>query len=160
MPATPTPSPLEGRFTRTLNRVLVKLKVDEVPHIKRIIVTVVGGTVLIFGVALIVTPGPAVLVMPVGLAILGTEYAWARRWLRKARKLANKALSRTQKIIGAATSSAGSKASSKRKPVAAPGTMDSTAAAKTMPDAERGDARTKEMAGLTQTRGDASPFSG
>ena len=55
--------------------------------IKRIIVAVVGGTVLVFGVALIVLPGPAFIVIPAGLAILAMEFAWARRWLRKARGL-------------------------------------------------------------------------
>jgi tellurite resistance protein TerC len=44
---------------------------------------VVGGTVLLVGFALIVLPGPAFVVIPVGLAILGLEFAWARRWLRK-----------------------------------------------------------------------------
>lgn len=50
---------------------------------RRIAVAVVGGTVLAIGVALIVLPGPALVVIPVGLAILGLEFAWARAWLRK-----------------------------------------------------------------------------
>lgn len=54
---------------------------------KRIIVAVVGGTVLTVGFALVVLPGPAFLVIPAGLAILAMEFAWARRWLRKARGL-------------------------------------------------------------------------
>jgi hypothetical protein len=53
--------------------------------VKRIIVAVVGGTVLTVGFALVVLPGPAFLVIPAGLAILAMEFAWARRWLRKAR---------------------------------------------------------------------------
>ncbi len=53
--------------------------------IKRIIVAVAGGTVLALGIALIVLPGPAFLVIPAGLAILAIEFAWARRWLRNAR---------------------------------------------------------------------------
>lgn len=56
-------------------------------RIKRIVVTVVGGTVLALGIALIVLPGPAFLVIPAGLAILAIEFAWARRWLRSARAL-------------------------------------------------------------------------
>jgi tellurite resistance protein TerC len=39
--------------------------------------------VLAVGVAMIVLPGPAFLVIPVGLGILGIEFAWARRWLKK-----------------------------------------------------------------------------
>lgn len=53
---------------------------------KRIIVAVVGGTVLAIGIALIVLPGPAFIVIPGGLAILAIEFAWAKRWLRKARE--------------------------------------------------------------------------
>ena len=56
-------------------------------HIKRVVIAVVGGTVLTLGVALIVLPGPAFLVIPAGLAILAIEFAWARRWLRSARAL-------------------------------------------------------------------------
>ena len=50
---------------------------------RRIAVALVGGTVLLVGLAVIVLPGPAFVVIPVGLAILGLEFAWARRWLRK-----------------------------------------------------------------------------
>ena len=53
--------------------------------VKRIIVAVVGGTVLVLGIVLIVLPGPAFLMIPAGLAILAIEFAWARRWLRSAR---------------------------------------------------------------------------
>ena len=56
-------------------------------QIKRIVVMVVGGTVLAAGVALIVLPGPAFLVIPLGLAILAIEFAWAKRWLRSARAI-------------------------------------------------------------------------
>ena len=65
------------RFSEALSRLLVRLKVDEVPHIKRIIVTTVGGTILVFGFALIWAPAPTSLLIPLGLAVLGTEYAWA-----------------------------------------------------------------------------------
>lgn len=51
-------------------------------HARRGIVLVVGLTVLAIGAALIVLPGPAFVVIPVGLAILGTEFVWARRLLR------------------------------------------------------------------------------
>jgi len=53
---------------------------------RRIAVGVVGGTVLLIGLALIVLPGPAFVVIPVGLAILGAEFAWARHWLRRMRQ--------------------------------------------------------------------------
>ena len=53
---------------------------------RRIAVAVVGGTVLLVGLALIVLPGPAFVVIPLGLAILGLEFAWARLWLRKVKQ--------------------------------------------------------------------------
>ena len=53
---------------------------------RRIAVGLVGGTVLAVGVALIVLPGPAFVVIPIGLAILGLEFAWARLWLRKVKQ--------------------------------------------------------------------------
>lgn len=43
---------------------------------------VLGSTVLLIGIALIVLPGPAVVVIPAGLAILSTEFLWARRVLK------------------------------------------------------------------------------
>lgn len=53
---------------------------------RRIVVAVVGITVLLIGVIMIVTPGPALVLIPVGLAILSIEFAWARIWLRKLRE--------------------------------------------------------------------------
>ena len=52
--------------------------------VKRILVAMVGGMLLASGIALVVLPGPAFLVIPAGLAILAIEFAWARRWLRRA----------------------------------------------------------------------------
>lgn len=50
---------------------------------KRLIIAVVGSTVLCIGLAMIVLPGPAVVVIPLGLGILATEFVWARRMLKK-----------------------------------------------------------------------------
>ena len=54
-------------------------------HAKRIVVAVIGGTVVLIGVAMIVLPGPAVVVIPAGLAILATEFVWAKRLLERAK---------------------------------------------------------------------------
>ncbi len=61
--------------------------------VRRVIISVVGVTVLLIGVALLVLPGPAFIVIPIGLAILATEYAWARRWLKKVRRMASNVVS-------------------------------------------------------------------
>ena len=49
------------------------------------VVLIVGGTVLLIGAAMIVLPGPALLVIPAGLAILATQFVWARRLLDRVR---------------------------------------------------------------------------
>ncbi|MEJ2515350.1 MAG: PGPGW domain-containing protein [Gammaproteobacteria bacterium] len=64
-------------------RALVDLTVRQA---RRLIVAVVGTTVLLFGIALVFLPGPAFVVIPFGLGILGLEFAWARRLLKRVRK--------------------------------------------------------------------------
>jgi uncharacterized protein (TIGR02611 family) len=56
--------------------------------VRQVIVLVIGGTILLIGFVMVVTPGPAFLVIPVGLAILAFEFAWAARWLFKIRRAA------------------------------------------------------------------------
>jgi uncharacterized protein (TIGR02611 family) len=53
---------------------------------KRIAITIVGFAVLIAGVIMMVTPGPGVVAILAGLAILASEYAWAERALDKAKQ--------------------------------------------------------------------------
>ena len=55
---------------------------------RRVVILVVGSTILLVGLAMIVLPGPAIVVIPLGLAILGIEFAWARRWLKRLREMA------------------------------------------------------------------------
>jgi uncharacterized protein (TIGR02611 family) len=52
---------------------------------RRIALTVVGLTILAIGIVMIVAPGPAIIVIPLGLAVLGLEFAWARLCLRRLR---------------------------------------------------------------------------
>jgi hypothetical protein len=53
---------------------------------RRVVVGIAGATVLLIGVAMIVLPGPAIVVIPLGLGILGLEFAWARHWLHAVRE--------------------------------------------------------------------------
>lgn len=62
-----------------------RLLMQPLRQLRRILVVTVGGTVLLIGVVMLMTPGPAVVVAPAGLAILALEFAWARNLLRKAR---------------------------------------------------------------------------
>lgn len=66
------------------------LVVHTLKQARRLIVIVVGFTVLLIGLAMIVLPGPAVLVIPIGLAILATEFVWARRLLQRMKQEAER----------------------------------------------------------------------
>ena len=52
---------------------------------RKLVIALIGASVVALGVAMLVLPGPAVIVIPLGLAILGIEFAWARRWLERLR---------------------------------------------------------------------------
>lgn len=56
---------------------------DRNPRIRKFLVALIGGTILLIGFALVVLPGPAVVVIPIGLALLASEFAWARRIIRR-----------------------------------------------------------------------------
>lgn len=58
---------------------------------KRVAITIAGFCVVLAGVALLVLPGPGILVIVAGLAILATEYVWAQRLLKIAKEKANQA---------------------------------------------------------------------
>ena len=62
--------------------------------LRKLIIALIGGTVLLIGIALIVLPGPAFIVIPIGLAILATEFAWAKRAVARARGMVAKARGR------------------------------------------------------------------
>ncbi len=64
---------------------------------RRIVVAVFGGTILLIGIAMIVLPGPAIVVVPLGLGVLGLEFAWARHWLRKLRATASGMVDRVRR---------------------------------------------------------------
>ena len=62
---------------------------------KRIAVFVAGVAVVLAGVAMLVLPGPGLVVIILGLAILATEFAWAERALDHAK---SKAAAAGQKV--------------------------------------------------------------
>jgi len=63
---------------------------------RRIVVAVIGGTILLIGVAMVILPGPAIIVIPIGLGVLGLEFAFARHWLRKLRATATDVVNRVR----------------------------------------------------------------
>lgn len=52
---------------------------------RRIVIGVIGGTILLGGIIMLVTPGPGVAIILLGLAILAVEFAWAKLWLDRVR---------------------------------------------------------------------------
>jgi len=58
---------------------------------KRIGVSIAGGALVIVGLVMLVLPGPGVLVIIAGLAILATEYVWAQRAMNFAKRKASEA---------------------------------------------------------------------
>jgi uncharacterized protein (TIGR02611 family) len=70
-------------YTRFRDRLRSKPGID---FAYRILVGVVGTAVLVAGIIAIPYPGPGWLIVFAGLAILGTEFHWARRLLHAARR--------------------------------------------------------------------------
>lgn len=70
-------------MAKWVQRFITRVGLQGSPRLKKIVVGVIGTTVLILGIVLIVLPGPAVVVIPLGLAILASEFAWARRVIRR-----------------------------------------------------------------------------
>ena len=58
---------------------------------RRIAVSILGGAFVLGGIAMLVLPGPGVVVVAIGFAILGTEYAWAAIALERTRRIAGEA---------------------------------------------------------------------
>jgi uncharacterized protein (TIGR02611 family) len=67
---------------------------------KRIIVSIVGFTLIALGLVLLVIPGPGLLVLAAGLAVLATEYAWARKLLDSAKRRAAALRARARRNSG------------------------------------------------------------
>ena len=65
-----------------------KFFVATLKQARRLVVAVVGFTVVLIGVIMFVTPGPAIVVIPLGLGILATEFVWARKLLKRVKEKA------------------------------------------------------------------------
>ena len=52
-------------------------------QIKKLVIFLIGISVVLIGCVLFFTPGPAIVVIPIGLGILATEFIWAKKLLKK-----------------------------------------------------------------------------
>jgi tellurite resistance protein TerC len=64
---------------------------------KRIAVSVIGFTLVALGLVLLVLPGPGLLVVAAGFAVLATEYAWARSALDETKRRTSRAARRLRR---------------------------------------------------------------
>ncbi len=77
------------------HRLLMKmrhwLRLDKFhPTVRKVIVGIVGGIFFVAGIVMLVTPGPAVVFIPLGLLLLASEFKWAERWMQKATTAINR----------------------------------------------------------------------
>jgi tellurite resistance protein TerC len=84
MPSVESPAPIDKPTSNC--------QITVAPHywlfrqVRKLVVAVLGISVLLVGIVMLVAPGPAVVVIPCGLAILATEFVWAKRLLNYTRK--------------------------------------------------------------------------
>ncbi|GGD32005.1 hypothetical protein GCM10007231_34390 [Nocardioides daphniae] len=84
---------------RFLARIHARLHQNPVTSIlTKIVVTTVGVLVILAGVVMMVAPGPGILGLIFGLAILSTEWRWADRWLDAARDAAHRAAEKAREM--------------------------------------------------------------
>ena len=69
---------------------------------KRTVVSAAGGILVLAGVVMLVLPGPGILVVAAGFAVLGTEYAWAASALERTKRTASTAARSTRDGVGSA----------------------------------------------------------
>lgn len=89
-----------------VQKMTAKLGLDQSPRLRKLVVGVIGGTVVLLGLALVLLPGPSSIVIPVGLLILATEFAWARSLVRGGKLVLDKTgLARLRKAFSSKTKS-------------------------------------------------------
>jgi uncharacterized protein (TIGR02611 family) len=93
---------------RIIERLLARREQHRTRHILfRVAWGIAGGLVLVAGLIMLVTPGPAFVLIPVGLAMLALEFEWAERLLERALLQAERARAKAaatspfQRVAGA-----------------------------------------------------------
>jgi len=76
---------------RWVRRMLDSLGLKNSPIARKIVVGVIGVTIVLIGIVLLLTPGPASVVIPIGLLILASEFAWARYALQRGKRMVRRA---------------------------------------------------------------------
>jgi uncharacterized protein (TIGR02611 family) len=90
------------RYNQAAGRVERKLEmgfIDNLPLVKKVVVAILGTTVVLIGVALLVLPGPGLVVITLGLALLATEFVWAKSLLKKAQAAAARTAQKVRSTV-------------------------------------------------------------
>ncbi len=94
----------EPIFGTTMTDEISEMALATLRQVRRAFILVVGSSVVLVGLAMVVLPGPATVVIPAGIAILATEFVWARRLLKKMKE---KGLQLAQALTGRAQPNSG-----------------------------------------------------
>jgi len=68
---------------RWLQKWVARFGLESRPRLRRFLIGTIGFSVVLIGLVMIVLPGPAIIIVPLGFAILASEFAWARRVWRR-----------------------------------------------------------------------------
>lgn len=70
-------------MNRWLQKWVARFGLESRPHLRRFLIGTIGFSIVLIGLVMIVLPGPAIIIVPLGFAILASEFAWARRVWRR-----------------------------------------------------------------------------
>ena len=68
---------------RWLQKWVARFGLESRPRLRRFLIGTIGFSVVLIGLVMIVLPGPAIIIVPLGVGILASEFAWARRVWRR-----------------------------------------------------------------------------
>ena len=77
-------------MNRWLQKWIKRLGLEAQPRLRKFLIGAVGFSIVLIGLAMIVLPGPAFIMVPLGIAILASEFAWARRVWRRGKILVSR----------------------------------------------------------------------
>ncbi|PYK55521.1 MAG: hypothetical protein DME47_03580 [Verrucomicrobia bacterium] len=70
-------------MNRWLQKWVARFGLESRPRLRRFLIGTIGFSVVLIGLVMIVLPGPAIIIVPFGVGILASEFAWARRVWRR-----------------------------------------------------------------------------
>ena len=77
-------------MNRWLQKWIARFGLESRPRLRRFLIGTIGFSVVLIGLVMIVLPGPAFIILPLGFAILASEFAWARRVWRRGQILVSR----------------------------------------------------------------------